>query len=174
VNATLPDDVRGWLTPREASILAREAAGRVALEVGAFCGKATILLAQVCPWVVSVDWHRGDANIGDQDSLAEFVANLRKHRVEGRVVPAIGRVEDVGQFLRDGFASFVYVDAEHYERGARASIECVRHCAAPGCVWAFHDYGLWDVQKVVKECATLYGWALREESTEHGLCIARS
>jgi hypothetical protein len=59
------------------------------------------------------------------------------------------------------FASFLYIDAEHYEDTAEASVRAVEHCARPDCVWAFHDYGIPDVQRVAERLATRRGYASR-------------
>jgi hypothetical protein len=169
-----PEGVRGWLTYEEADILTRAARGRIGLEVGTFCGKSTLLLGQVCPLLVTVDTHRGDRNVGVQNTLAEFLTNLglfEKRCLLNRVVPVVGRIEDIGSLLWPGFASFLYIDAEHYEDTAEASVRAVEHCASPDCVWAFHDYGIPDVQRVAERLATRRGYSIQAYHTTHGLAI---
>jgi hypothetical protein len=169
-----PEGVRGWLTYEEANILTRAARGRIGLEVGTFCGKSTLLLGQVCPLLVTVDTHRGDRNVGSQDTLAEFLVNLERFEKRGLlnpVVPIIGYIEDVGHLLAPRFASFIYIDAEHYEDSAEASVREVEHCASPGCVWAFHDHGIPDVQRVAERLAARRGYHIQPYRTTHGLAI---
>jgi hypothetical protein len=169
-----PEGVRGWLTYEEANILTRVARGRVGLEVGTFCGKSTLLLGQVCPFLVTVDTHRGDRNVGSQDTLVEFLANLglfENRRLLNRVVPIVGRIEDVGYLLIPRFASFIYIDAEHYEDTAEASVRAVEHCATYNCAWAFHDYGIPDVQRVAERLATRRGYHIQVYQTTYGLAI---
>jgi hypothetical protein len=72
-SVVFPDEIRGWLTQDEGELLVKAARGRRGLEVGTFCGRSTMLLGQVCPLLVTVDTHRGDRNIGIQDSLTEFL-----------------------------------------------------------------------------------------------------
>lgn len=169
-----PEEVRGWLTYEEADILARVARGRVGLEVGTFCGKSTLLLGQVCPLLVTVDTHRGDRNVGVQNSLTEFLINLERF---GRsislncVIPVIGRIEDVGPLLASKSFSFIYIDAEHYEDTAEASVGSVEHCASLDCIWAFHDYGLGDVQRVALRLATRRHANVEVHHTTYGLAI---
>jgi predicted O-methyltransferase YrrM len=168
-----PDDVRGWLTLEEAQILRDVSEGRVTLEVGTFCGKSTIILAQVCPLVVTVDWHRGDRNIGPQSSLHEFHSGLQRYesRLKGKVVAIVGRVEDAGPLLAPALFGCIYIDAEHYAPAVTASIRSIEHCAAPGCVWVFHDYHLGDVKRVVRD------WSgerdVIEYKTLHGVGVVR-
>jgi hypothetical protein len=169
-----PEGVRGWLTYEEADILTRAASGRVGLEVGTFCGKSTLLLGQVCPLLVTVDTHRGDRNVGVQDTLTEFLTNLglfEKRCLLNRVVSVVGRIEDVGPLLWREFASFIYIDAEHYEDTAEASVRAVEHCASSDCIWAFHDYGIPDVQRVAARLANRRGYHIQVYRTTHGLAI---
>jgi hypothetical protein len=169
-----PEGVRGWLTYEEADILTRVARGRIGLEVGTFCGKSTLLLGQVCPVLITVDTHRGDRNVGVQDTLTEFLINLERfgRKVSlNRVIPVICRIEDIGSLLAPASFSFIYIDAEHYEDAAEASVKAVEHCASPDCVWAFHDYGIPDVQRVAKRLATRRGYSIQVHRTTHGLAL---
>lgn len=171
---TYPDDVRGWLTPDEAQLLADEVEGRRTLEVGTFCGKSTIVLAQVCPLVVTADWHRGDANVGDQDSASEYLGNLRRYRLGHKVVSLLARVEDAGPLLAGGQFGCIYVDAEHYADAVEVSIRSVEHCANQSCTWVFHDYGLGDVQAVVGKWAAEHSYPVEEHDTVHGIAVVRT
>jgi hypothetical protein len=169
-----PEGVRGWLTYEEADILTRVSRGRIGLEVGTFCGKSTLLLGQVCPLLITVDTHRGDRNVGVQDTLTEFLINLERFGKKvslNRVIPIIGRIEEVGPALAVGLASFIYIDAEHYEDAADASVRAVEHCARPDCIWAFHDYGIPDVQRVAKRLAARRDCSIQVYQTTHGLAI---
>jgi hypothetical protein len=169
----LPPGVRGWLTPREALLLGRLAQTRPALELGAFCGKSTILLSHLCPYLVSVDWHQGDGNVGPQDTLQEYLANLRRH-AGGVVVPLVGRVEQAGALLAPRWAGLIYVDGEHSEAATWTAVKCLEHAAAPGCVWVFHDYHLTGVQAAVARWVHARGHPAPEaHDTEHGVGVVR-
>jgi hypothetical protein len=87
------------------------------------------------------------------------------------VIPIIGRIEEVGPALAVGLASFIYIDAEHYEDAADASVRAVEHCARPDCIWAFHDYGIPDVQRVAKRLAARRDCSIQVYQTTHGLAI---
>jgi MMP 1-O-methyltransferase len=166
-----PEEMWGWLTYEEGAILVAAGAGRQAIEIGSYCGKSTIVLAQVCPRVVAIDWHRGDNNIGLSDTARIFLENLQKWGVLDTVIPMIGRHEVVGPLLAPKIAEMIYVDDGHYESEVRASITSVEHCAREGCVWVFHDYHLGDVKRVVRE------WRGSREVTEyntvHGVAVVR-
>jgi MMP 1-O-methyltransferase len=171
-----PDEVRGWLTQDEGDLLVKAARGRVGLEVGTFCGRSTLLLGQVCSLLITVDTHRGDRNIGIQDSLTEFLIGFERFERRGllnRVVPVIGRIEDVGPLLAPASFSFIYIDAEHYEDTAEASVRAIEHCASPDCIWAFHDHGLGDVQRVALRLATRRHMDMEVHHTTYGLALLR-
>jgi hypothetical protein len=173
-SVVFPDEIRGWLTQDEGDLLVKAARGRRGLEVGTFCGRSTMLLGQVCPLLVTVDTHRGDRNIGIQDSLTEFLTGLERfeRRVTlNSVIPVIGRIEDVGPLLAPASFSFIYIDAEHYEDAAESSVKAVEHCASLDCVWAFHDYGLGDVQRVAVRLATRRHAEISVHYTTYGMAI---
>lgn len=175
-DVVFPEDVRGWLTQDEGNLLVGAARGRRALEVGTFCGRSAMLLGQVCPLLVTIDTHLGDGGIGPQDTLVEFYSNLRHFEKRGLlkcVIPMIGRVENVGPLLEKGFASFIYIDGEHYEAAEESNTRAVEHCASLDCIWAFHDYGLGDVQRVALRLATRRHMDVEVHHTTYGLALLR-
>src|SRR5262245_41847662 len=95
--AQLPE---GWLTAAEALYPSALARDRLVLELGSYKGRSTAALAQTALQVVSVDWHRGDEGTpGGGWTLPEYCAALRALGLWGRVVPVIGRIEEIGWLL---------------------------------------------------------------------------
>ena len=127
------------VSPGECAALARLATGKTVLEIGSYLGRSTIAMATTARQVMAVDWHRGDAHNGYGDSACEFLSNLGRHGVRDRVVPVIGRSQDVGALLMPVF-DFSFVDGFH---GYDETLEYIDLCCRlvrPGGLIAFHDY----------------------------------
>ena len=132
---SLPD---GWLTDVEAAELRRLAAGKTVLELGAWKGRSTVVLAGVAAHVVSVDRHEGIAEVGGDDSLPDYLQAVRGLR---NVSVVIADFEQIVPLL--GFFKMVYVDGNHdADTVARDTGFAVMHAVE---VVAFHD---WDFASV--------------------------
>src|SRR5260370_33172975 len=88
-----PADIATAVTRNEATELARLAAGKTVLEMGAYHGFSTIVLASVAELVYSVDWHQGDEHAGGGDTWEIFTANLAKYGVADRARISRGRLQ---------------------------------------------------------------------------------
>lgn len=132
--------IEGWTSNAEAAELARLAAGKVVLEVGAFKGFGTVLMAQAGATVWAVDWHRGDADLGDRDTLCAWWTNVRRHHVEDQVVGLVGRAQQVLGRLDAGAFDLAFVDAYHAYDAVVSDIESALRVVRPDGVLAFHDY----------------------------------
>lgn len=97
----------GWLTDNEANELRRLSVGLTVLELGAWKGRSTVVLAERARYVVSVDRHRGISG-HDNDSLPDYLANVRY--IEN-VAIIVGDFEKVVPLLA-GY-DMVYVDGDH-------------------------------------------------------------
>jgi len=130
----------GWLTEEEANELRRLARGETVLELGAWKGRSTVVMAEVAEHVVSVDIHKGIAEVGGEDSLPDYLSVVRQLDNVSIVIADFERI--VG--LLANF-DMVYVDGNHdaesAERDARMALA---HIVEGGTV-AFHD---WDFQSV--------------------------
>lgn len=135
-----PSDVDGWLSPAEGHRLAELAQGKSVLELGSWCGRSTICLAQTAGIVHAVDHHHGDSYTGARDTLAEFLANLRRFGVEDKVVLHKGPAEKVLPEMADARYDLVFIDADHGRQPVLEHIALARRLLARGGVWAFHDY----------------------------------
>lgn len=137
----LPD---GWLTGPEAEELARAAQDRNVLELGAWKGRSTTVLARVARYVVSVDRHQGIAEIGGGDSLPDYLDNVRAFP---NVAIVIASFEDFVPLLGDRF-DLVYIDGNHTEEAvAHDTALAVQHVREK---IAFHD---WDFESVRRGAA---------------------
>jgi SAM-dependent methyltransferase len=133
-------------TDDERAELARLAAGRDVLEVGSQYGATTIALASTARRVFAVDHHLGDPVSGQWDTLEDFIAELNRHGLRERVVPLVGRMEDVLPRLSAGSFEFVFVDSgKETEDEIREQAAMASRVVAPGGTIAFHDYGRFDV-----------------------------
>lgn len=137
--------VETWVTPGELDALRQAAEGRVCLELGAFYGASTLAMASTAKLVVSVDWHRGDPQAGDADTLSLYLHHVRD---QANVVPVIGRFEQVMPLLRPTF-EFVFVDGFHEYEAARQDAIWAAKLAPKGLI-AFHDWGIFDVERAVR------------------------
>ena len=112
------------------------------LELGSYKGRSTVCLALVAAHVVSVDTHRGDADTGPTDTLADFRANLQAHGVADRVTSVVGRFGFTDAFF-DAIGpvpfDFVFIDGAHdaasVEHDTRLALAVVKQ----GGVIAWHD-----------------------------------
>lgn len=105
---------RLMLEPDEAVELARLAHGNDVLEIGAWKGTSTVYLASQARMVVSVDWHQGDAEIGRQDTFAAWLATVKEYGTPAcKVIPIVGRFEDVLPLLRRETFDLIYIDGAH-------------------------------------------------------------
>lgn len=129
---------QGWLTPPEANELRYLSRGRTVLELGAWKGRSTVVLSEAAAYVVSVDTHRGIAEVGGDDSLAEYLASVRDLP---NVAIVVADWCDLSPLL--GHFDLVYVDGNHdlrsVERDTMIALE-----RDPDWI-AFHD---WDFEEV--------------------------
>lgn len=140
---------------------AAEAAGRLGLpllEVGSYCGRSTLLLADaaraagVC--AVTVDHHRGseeqqpgweyhdpglvDPEVGLMDTLPAFRRTLHAAGLEEHVVAVVGRSPHVAA-LWSAPLGLVFVDGGHTDEHATADYEGWVPRLAEGGLLVIHD-----------------------------------
>jgi Methyltransferase domain len=141
----LPSDIPTAVKIPEAERLQQLAAGCVVLECGAFYGFSTIVLAQVARAVHSVDWHHGDEQAGQVETLPDYLANLERYGVADRVVTHIGRFEDVLPHLRLSNFDGCFLDGQHDRASLDRDLRLVHPLIKRRSWIAVHDYGLFDV-----------------------------
>ncbi|WP_433342641.1 class I SAM-dependent methyltransferase [Streptomyces sp. CA-253872] len=136
-------------------------AGRLGLpllEVGTYCGRSTVLLADAgraagVP-VVTVDHHRGseeqqpgweyhdpatvDPELGVMDTLPTFRRTLRRAGLEEHVIAVVGRSPQVAAVWGRPLG-LVFVDGGHTDAHAHADYEGWAPRLAPGGLLVIHD-----------------------------------
>lgn len=158
-----PDpDVRGFLADDEGAFLHQcaTAAGALGplLEIGSYCGRSTLWLAQAAARydtvVFAVDHHRGseehqpgeffhDASLTDAtgrfDSLPEFRKNLARAGLERWVVPVIADAATLARFWQGPTLGMVFIDGGHSLEAALADYRAWAGRITPGGILAIHD-----------------------------------
>lgn len=144
-------DIPTALTEDEKNCLAQLARDAVVLEVGSQQGASTVAMAREAKVVHAVDWHRGDPDAGEGDTLLSYWRNLHVFGVRERVVTHIGDSALVLPSLRPGAFSGVFLDGCHQEEAVRRDLALAEPLVEPGGWFAFHDYGRFGVTPVVDE-----------------------
>lgn len=131
-----PSDVDGWLLEAEGLALHEWAAGKRILEIGSYCGRSTICLAQSAREVVSIDPHDG-RSVGGKKTLPEFLRNLDAWSIRDVVQVMIGTTDEV---VPRGTFDGVFIDGCHLEDAVWFDIEFSERLLTQGGQLAFHDY----------------------------------
>lgn len=139
-----------YVTKKEAARLRELARGKVVLELGAQYGFSTVTMGEVARQVWSIDWHQGDPQAGIQDTLNDYLANVRALRLSGAVVPVVGRFEDVLPQLRPGSFDLIFHDGYHgladMVRDFTLALPLLRWAG----VLAVHDWPNFDVEEACR------------------------
>lgn len=140
---------QGWLTDEEAEELQRLARGQVVLELGAWKGRSTVVLAEVARYVVSVDIHTGipGAYRAEEDSLDDYLRNVRGF---SNVAIVIAMFEDIVPRLCKYAFNLVFIDGKHDTHSVVRDAQLAARISPS--VTAFHD---WDI-KEVSEAITVF------------------
>ncbi|MFJ9812929.1 class I SAM-dependent methyltransferase [Streptomyces sp. NPDC101158] len=154
---------KGFMPVKEGLALYEAAAGAAKLglpllEVGTYCGRSTLLLADVARQTgtvaVTVDHHRGseeqqpgweyhdptvvDPEVGVMDTLPTFRRTLRKAGLEDHVIAVVGRSPQVAKVWA-GQLGFVFIDGGHTDEHAGNDYEGWAPKIAAGGVLVIHD-----------------------------------
>ncbi|MEU0965112.1 class I SAM-dependent methyltransferase [Streptomyces sp. NPDC005917] len=134
------------------------ALGLPLLEVGTYCGRSTLLLADAARaagvTAVTVDHHRGseeqqpgwdyhdpetvDPELGLMDTLPTFRRTLHRAGLEDHVVAVVGRSPRVASFWHSPLG-FVFIDGGHTDEHATADYEGWAPHVAQGGLLLIHD-----------------------------------
>jgi predicted O-methyltransferase YrrM len=137
---------------------AREAPVARCLEIGAYFGTTTCVLAQVAE-VTVVDWFRGNAEAGlwaptereHGRRVDGFLSNLDRMRVRDRVTVLEGKSGDVVPHLKHERYGLTLVDGDHSFQGARTDIENVWDLIMPGGFLLLDDWSAAPCQDGVRD-----------------------
>jgi hypothetical protein len=93
---------------------------------------------------IGTDWHRGgelyDAIGGQGDTLGAFWATVNFHGLREKVMPMVGRSEDVLPTLGDRQYDFIFIDGDHGYEGVAHDVKQALRLLKPGGAIALHDY----------------------------------
>ena len=139
----IPYDVTSAVTPAEAAALAALCRDKTVLELGAYHGYSTVVIASVAGKVVSVDWHQGDDMAGRGDTWDVFCNTVSRYGVASRVEAVKERFETaLPRLLREGEQfDGCFLDAHHSEESVRADLDLALPLVRAGGFIAYHDYG---------------------------------
>ncbi|MCX5587044.1 class I SAM-dependent methyltransferase [Streptomyces erythrochromogenes] len=154
---------KGFMPVREGLALYEAAAaagalGLPLLEVGTYCGRSTILLADAAREAgvsaITVDHHRGseeqqpgweyhdptvvDPEVGLMDTLPTFRRTLHKAGLEEHVIAIVGRSPQVAAAW-GGKLGFVFIDGGHTDEHAIGDYEGWAPHVAEGGTLVIHD-----------------------------------
>ncbi|MEU9087524.1 class I SAM-dependent methyltransferase [Streptomyces sp. NPDC048357] len=154
---------KGFMPVREGLALYEAAAaaaglGLPLLEVGTYCGRSTILLADAAREAgvaaITVDHHRGseeqqpgweyhdptvvDPEVGLMDTLPTFRRTLHKAGLEDHVIAIVGRSPQVAAAW-GGKLGFVFIDGGHTDEHAGGDYEGWAPHVAEGGTLVIHD-----------------------------------
>lgn len=135
-----PADVEGWLTPAEGQFLAQIATDKRVLEIGSYCGRSTICLAQTAQEVHAVDPFDGRATPNRKDTFGAFSENLERYGVADRVTAHRGTSIAVLPKLQPESFDLVWIDGAHAYESVLLDIWLALKVLKPGGLLAFHDY----------------------------------
>jgi predicted O-methyltransferase YrrM len=140
----------GWMTDPELEFLAKTARNSdIIVEFGCYCGRSTramldntkALLFAVDPWVPEYyDKNGKPLNILRPDAYECFRQNVSEYISSGQceiIRCKSGEFPEIGR----GFASFVFIDADHRFEEVIRDIHLARKLVAKGGIIAGHDYG---------------------------------
>lgn len=137
-----PADVDGWLSEEEGRALTDLAARLRVLEIGSYCGRSTICLAQSAASVDCIDTFQGTGTSKPKDTLAEFEANLERYGVSDNVTAHRGPSVPVCSILKTHGNRFdlVFIDGSHDFHSVMADVRAALPLLRLGGLLAFHDY----------------------------------
>jgi predicted O-methyltransferase YrrM len=133
--------ITGFLHPCEAELLPKLADGKRCLEIGAFTGYSTWLMAQTALSVFSVDTFKANsAGTIQQDDLTTLHDYLRTIDGLGNVDYFVGTsAEYAGKIDKRTRFDFIFLDADHSYESVKQDIELWWPRVKKGGVMAFHD-----------------------------------
>lgn len=134
-----PGDVEGWLTETEGRTLAALAQGKAVLEIGSYCGRSTICLAQTAESVHAVDPFDGRATTVRQDTLTRFMENVVRYGVLEKITVLQGESQMVVPNIDQKF-DLAFIDGAHDRMSVLGDADMAIKALAPGGLLAFHDY----------------------------------
>lgn len=131
------------------------------VEIGAWAGRTTRVLAEYADVVFAVDHWEGSpgdrlgalaALYGARAGFQTFCRNMGRE-LHRKVFPCVGRSSTWAAIWRTPI-DLIYIDADHRYEAVKADIEAWRPHLRPGGIIAGHDYHLAGVARAVDELFT--------------------
>lgn len=130
-----PNDVDGWLEPVEGQALYDLSVGKRVLEIGSYCGRSTICIAQGAEHVTTVDYHDGRGTPAPKRTLPLLLINLNRYGVKNKV-----NIIQPWDTVPTEYFDRVFIDGAHDYESVHTDIERCRDCLKPDGLMIFHDY----------------------------------
>lgn len=130
-----PRDVPGWLTEAEGSELSRIATGKDVLEIGSYCGKSTICMAQTATSVTCVDYWDGRGTAVPANTWDSFKRNVRDYGVDHNV-----KTLNPDAMPPTESYDVVFIDGDHAKESVKADISKAIGSLRQDGLIVFHDY----------------------------------
>lgn len=136
-----------YVTREETDELERLAHSKRVLELGAQFGYSTVHLAHSAAEVWSVDWHFGDPQAGQMDTLAAWAGHTSSLRQSGRVIGILGRFEKVLPYLQPASFDLIFHDGFHSREAVGLDAKLCLPLLSWGGIFCAHDWGVFGVQQ---------------------------
>jgi len=161
IHWTFPADIAGWLSETEGVALRTLCEYKRVLEIGSYCGRSTVCIAQAAISVVAVDPHSGlKTTTMPRDTYMTCKANLARYQCNNVEVVRATSDEWAATYSGPAF-DVVFIDGNHQYAAVLSDIAIAERVLAANGVILFHDYrlmpnehdGRWDaaVTKAVDE-----------------------
>ena len=125
-----------------------------AVEIGAYSGEGTVVIANYFKEVLAVDPWLNGYDINDRASQQcpmKFVFDAFQERAKDckNVSFSRGKSLDALEFVDDGSCDFVYIDGDHRYEGVLADLKGWRKKLREGGIMAGHDWSWQSVKKAL-------------------------
>lgn len=135
-----PKGIRGWLLESEGRKLAELASGKRVLEIGSFCGRSAVCMAQTAESVVCIDPFNSARTSENGDTFEEFAGNLRNYGLENKVTAYRGSTGEISPTLPADSFDLVFIDGAHDFASIALDVAAAERLLVQGGLIAFHDY----------------------------------
>lgn len=141
----LVEKIPGWLTTAEADFLVKTAKQTenlkgVIVEIGSYCGKSTICLAQSNGKVYAIDPHKGniEENRKYRSTFHKFKKTIKEAQVSHKVTPIVDTSENAAKQWNKSIRT-LFIDGLHDEENAALDYALWSKHVVPGGIIAIHD-----------------------------------
>lgn len=172
-----PADIEGWLTYEEGKALFDAAKGKRVLEIGSYCGRSTVCLAQSAKSVDAVDTHDGRGTACPRNTFWIFGHNCERYGVASKVHSHVCTTSDFATKPRFGEHDFpfdlIFIDGAHDYKSVTNDILQTLPLLADDGLFVFHDYHSPDDPDVTKAVDELIAAGGKILSTHGSVAVVR-